>query len=63
MRIQALVGLINQQDEIDRAALERVRDRLAGDLAGMTRGRSALDAYGRESGEGTGGPRYQDREA
>ena len=62
-RIEAMVAIINQQDDIDRVALERTRDRLAQEIAGVGRGKSALSAYGRERGDvSENSARYQDRE-
>ncbi|MGQ0627865.1 MAG: hypothetical protein ACT4PL_07165 [Phycisphaerales bacterium] len=60
-QIDALVGVVNQQDELDRAALERYRDRIATDLAGVGKARTALAAYGRDRSDvDDHGPRFQD---
>ena len=59
--LASLAARIAQRDEADRRALERKRDAVAHELAGMNRGRGALAAYGaRKAGAG---PRFQDREA
>lgn len=60
-RLDALTELargVAERDEQDRAVLADRRDRVASELGGLTRGRSASSAY---RGTGTDGPRYQDR--
>lgn len=45
-RISALVGEVLERDREDRVLLERERDRVAGQLAEVGKGRSAIGAYG-----------------
>lgn len=56
--IDALVRDISARDEDDRRALERKRERVLTEMAGLAKAKEAATAYGvRESGA-----RYQDRE-
>lgn len=55
-----LAGRIAARDEADRRLIEERRDRLAGELAGMTNVRGAVAAYG--SGGGRPPAKFQDRE-
>lgn len=52
---------VARQDEADRLVMEQRRDAIAGEMAGISRGRGAMAAYG--GGAGGPSPRYQDREA
>ena len=61
--LEVITQLVQQQDEIDLTMVERTRDRLSGEIAGVARGRSALAAYGRADHGEEGGPIYQNREA
>ncbi len=56
--IAAIVGEVLARDREDRALFEGERERLAEEMAGIGRGRSAIGAYG--SGESPG-PMMQDR--
>lgn len=50
---------VTEKDETDRAMLERRRNAMVDQLAGVARGRGAVNAYRQRE---SGGPRYQDRE-
>ncbi len=56
--IDALVREIGARDEADRQALERKRERVLTEMAGLARAREASAAYGTRAS----GARYQDRE-
>lgn len=56
--IAAILGEVLARDAEDRALLEAERDRLAEEMAGIGRGRTAIDAYG---AAGTPAPTMQDR--
>lgn len=57
--LSALLERISARDEADRAALVSQRDDVAHRLEGVSRGRSAVGAYGKGPSPS---PRYQDRE-
>ncbi|MGP1310931.1 MAG: flagellar export chaperone FlgN [Phycisphaerales bacterium] len=57
--IQDAAKRVNDRDERDRARLAAQRKSLADEIAGVSRSRGALNAYG---GKGASGPRYQDRQ-
>lgn len=60
--IGALASKVAGQDEADRKLMEERRGAIASELAGVTRGRGAIAAYG-GSRAGSPGARFQDREA
>jgi len=57
--IESLLARIAERDERDRRAMGRQRDRIAGELTSVARGRTALSAYGPG---GRSSPMFQDRE-
>lgn len=59
--ISETAARIASQDEADRRVMEQRRDAIADEMAGLSRGRGAVAAYGGRVGDPT--PRYQDREA
>ena len=63
--VQALIATVAQRDERDGALLSRQRERIAAEMAGVSRGRGAVSAYGASGGAagGTGGAIFQDRRA
>lgn len=58
--VAGAVERVGERDEEDRRELERRRAGVAAELSSVTRGRSAVAAYGRAPG--APGPRFQDRE-
>jgi len=63
-RVEELSGVIRriaERDQEDQLALERQRAAVADEMASVSRGRSAVAAYG--GGGRTAGPTYQDRQA
>lgn len=61
-RIEGLIATIAARDEADRAKLEKQRAAVGSELGKMATSRGAVAAYGRGSGPGPSGARYQDRE-
>jgi hypothetical protein len=59
-RLAELAAAIAARDDADRHEIERRRDRLAGDLAGVGRTRGAVSAYGAPRGRPAA--RFQDTE-
>jgi hypothetical protein len=58
-KIQEAAKLVNQRDDHDRARLAAQRKSLAEEIAGVSKSRGAINAYG---GKAASTPRYQDRE-
>jgi hypothetical protein len=66
-RVAAIAGhveAVRVRDEQDRRTIEGMRDGVAAELGGLTRGRGAAAAYtaGAVGGRGVGGPKFQDRQ-
>lgn len=57
--IAASMSRLAERDEADRMRLEALRASIASEMNSVSRGRSALAAYGESM---PGGPRYQDRQ-
>jgi hypothetical protein len=57
--IQEAAKLVNQRDDHDRARLAAQRKSLAEEIAGVSKSRGAINAYG---GKTASTPRYQDRQ-
>ena len=58
--INDLVERVRARDEEDRRTMEQRRAAIAGEIAGVTKARGAVAAYG--APRGTYGPRFQDRQ-
>lgn len=58
-----LLGEILSRDERDRLDLESRRNRLAGQMAEVSRGRGAIGAYAAQQARPETSPKFQDREA
>ncbi len=63
-RLMETIGRISERDDRDRKALEQQRMAVTDEMASLSRGRSAMAAYGggRAAPGGAQGPMYQDRQ-